>query len=43
MKFPKIGVSGFIFNKTIFPTSILLIQREKDPYKGKWIFPGGHL
>ena len=23
------------------PLQVLLIQREKDPFKGKWSFPGG--
>ena len=23
------------------PLQVLLIQREKDPFKGKWAFPGG--
>ena len=22
---------------------LLLIQRKKDPFKGKWAFPGGHV
>ncbi|CDW82011.1 nudix hydrolase [Stylonychia lemnae] len=45
------GISCIIFNnkpnlnKEILnsPLQVLLIQREKDPYKGRWCFPGGSL
>ena len=39
-------VSCFIFNqrpplKVSHPLKVLLIQREKDPFKGRWTVPGG--
>ena len=44
------GVSCIIFNQRPSttrliskPLKVLLIKREKDPYKGKWCFPGGRL
>jgi len=44
-----LGVSSIILNKhphsplSPSPLKILLIQREKDPFKSKWCFPGGRL
>ena len=37
---PAVTVDGLIFNKS---GEILLIQRAKDPYSGKWALPGGFL
>lgn len=36
------GVVSF-YNKKEETNYILLIKRLKDPYKGQWAFPGGHL
>ncbi len=41
------GISCIIFNhrpspNLVHPLKVLLIQREKDPFKGKWAFAGGH-
>ena len=27
--------------KVVTPLQVLLIQREKDPFNGRWTFPGG--
>ena len=37
---PAVTVDGLIFNKS---GEILLIRRAKEPYAGKWAFPGGFL
>ena len=39
------AVSCIVFNQrpSLWPSTlkVLLIKREKDPYMGKWTFPGG--
>ncbi len=37
-------ISCILFNQRpplIKPLQVLLIQREKDPFKGRWTLPGG--
>eukprot|EP01017_Pseudomicrothorax_dubius_P014568 TRINITY_DN1699_c0_g1_i3.p1 TRINITY_DN1699_c0_g1~~TRINITY_DN1699_c0_g1_i3.p1 ORF type:complete len:170 (+),score=2.74 TRINITY_DN1699_c0_g1_i3:99-608(+) len=41
-RFVKVGISGLVFDSMAMK-KIFLIQRERNPYKGKWSFPGGHL
>ena len=38
-KNPTVTVDAIVRNKN----KLLLIQRLKEPFKGKWAFPGGHL
>ena len=42
MNTPKIGVSACIFKDFMF-NKVLLIKREKNPFMGKYAFPGGHI
>ena len=44
-KFPRaaLTVDAVVFSKGIDKTEVLLIQRGKDPWKGKWAIPGGFL
>ncbi len=38
---PCITVDIILFRKKAGPTEVLLIQRDKDPFAGRWAFPGG--
>ncbi|MBA3828209.1 MAG: NUDIX hydrolase [Taibaiella sp.] len=37
----KVAADAIVLAKDNGNTSILLIQRKNDPYKGMWAFPGG--
>ncbi|MFC2111562.1 NUDIX domain-containing protein [Bacteroidota bacterium] len=41
--YPRLSltVDALIFMKDIDGTKVLLIQRDKAPYEGKWALPGG--
>lgn len=42
MKYIRVGASGLIINSVRQPSiQLILIQREKEPYKGLWTLPGG--
>jgi ADP-ribose pyrophosphatase YjhB (NUDIX family) len=38
---PKLAVVAFVLNKE--KNKVLLLQRNEDPGKGLWAFPGGHV
>lgn len=38
---PMVTVDAVVFSKTNDKTRILLINRGKEPFKGKWALPGG--
>ena len=40
---PMVTVDAVVFLKGKDKTKLLLIKRGKEPFKGKWVFPGGFL
>ena len=38
---PMVTVDAVVFNLSTGKTQVLLINRGKEPYKGKWAVPGG--
>jgi 8-oxo-dGTP diphosphatase len=38
---PALTVDAIVFTRQLSETFILLIERGKEPYKGKWALPGG--
>ena len=38
---PMVTVDAAVFTKTDDNTKVLLINRGKEPFKGKWALPGG--
>jgi len=44
-EFPHMAVTvdAVLFDQSIDPAQVLLIQRENDPFAGHWAFPGGYV
>ena len=40
---PMVTVDAVVFLKGKDKTKLLLIKRGKEPFKGRWVFPGGFL
>lgn len=40
---PMVTVDAVVFTKTDDKTKVLLINRGKEPFKGKWALPGGFI
>jgi len=40
---PMVTVDAVVFTKTDDKTEVLLINRGKEPFKGKWALPGGFI
>jgi 8-oxo-dGTP diphosphatase len=40
---PMVTVDAVVFTKTEDKTKVLLINRGKEPFKGKWALPGGFI
>ena len=40
---PALTVDIVVFRNMRGHTEVLLIRREKDPYEGRWAFPGGYV
>ena len=40
---PMVTVDAVVFNLSGGKTQVLLVNRGKEPYKGKWAVPGGFI
>jgi len=40
---PMVSTDAVVFSRTAGGTEVLLINRGKEPYKGRWAVPGGFL
>lgn len=40
---PMVTVDAVVFKHSQDKTTLLLIKRKNDPFKGKWAFPGGFI
>lgn len=40
---PMVTVDAVVFRRTAGRTQVLLINRNREPYKGKWAVPGGFI